>query len=520
MRRLALASTAVCVLALGGARPAEAGLGKREFAQAAASPDSHFRYHQFLKLDPDDKGERKLLMAVIGGQSGKYASWHDREAGIAALARATSEDAVEDIVKELDRDRNYLVRQGLCAVVAQKGGDQFWEPLVKALTEDKDPRVRREAANALAQFRKKETVGALIEHWKEEEDPLVHNFIRSSLEALTKRYHGPDPQPWDDWWKAVHDEFVMGSTDEEAEKLAEEEGNKAKEGTTQARDVNIGFVERGAGTPLLVIPPYGYAKEVIMPFMTELEKRNKIFYIDLPPISEFKNLAPGAGGMPYYPIDKMVEAFEEIRKERKLGRFAVMAWGFNSWMALRYASKYPQAVSHVVLVAPVSGDQEYGRASQRMITDGEKSGDIELWHLGLSRSINGQSGKSTHDEFHEQKQLAYPDGEREAIARKEWTVRFANQHDRISAHYFPLRERQLGGVLIPQFSVTAEPELRCPVMIIVGKHTIYASIPDCKTIQKHYGAILQVYPGSADMPHIEESERFNKDLAKFLSRGR
>jgi len=498
--------------------PARADLSKAEFARASSSPDSHIRYGEFLKLNPDDKSHLKLALRLAGGQGGKYANWYDREAGIAVLGRAKDEKSRKTLLRDIKRSRNYLVRQALCVAFAKLQTDEARNALFGAL-DDKDPRVRREAAWALRSHRKKDSVSKLIARWLEEKDPLVQTTIRTSLEKITDRFWGPDPQEWADWWKVKQDDFKIGSKDEEAAKKAEKSGKKMKDSTTKVRGIDIDISERGSGKPLLVIPPYGYSKAIITPFLTVLEKTNKILYIDLPSIDKFPN-APAVGGLKYYPIDQLVEAFEEIRKQRKVKRFGVMAWGFNSWMALRYATKYPRSVSHVVLVCPVSGDQEFGRASQRMISQGKKTGDIELWHLGLSRSFNPQTGKSTHQEYHEEKKLPVPEGEDASIDRRSWSLMWANPHDSLLAHLFPVKDKILGGVAIPEFSVLKEKRLRCPMLLIVGAHSTYTSLPDCKTTAKHYGARLLVYPQSANMPHAEESVRFNKDLRKFLSRGR
>jgi pimeloyl-ACP methyl ester carboxylesterase len=174
----------------------------------------------------------------------------------------------------------------------------------------------------------------------------------------------------------------------------------------------------------------------------------------------------------------------------------------------------------VILIAPVSGDQAFGRASNAMIAEGQKNKDTELHYLGLSRSFNGQTGKSSLEEYEEQQQIPRREGEDQSIDRRSWSLMFANPHDNLLALLYPVKDRILGPVAIPEFSVTREPKLKCPVLIVVGQHTMYTDINDCKTVQKHYGAQMVVYKGSANMPHAEESIKFNKDVRKFLSRGR
>src|SRR6185295_4182832 len=116
---------------------------------------------------------------------------------------------------------------------------------------------------------------------------------------------------------------------------------------------------------------YNYSKETMKPFLCELEKTNKLFYIDLPGIESFTGLtASGAAKVPYYPIDKLVEAFEDLRKATKQERFAIMACGFNSWIATKYANLHPKSVSPLVLICPVSSNKAYRDATSRMESQG------------------------------------------------------------------------------------------------------------------------------------------------------
>ncbi len=532
MNRSSLGLAALCLVAclIPSAFAQGDGLSSKEFKRALASPDSHFRHREFLKLNGDDKKQLKLLFDLLEG-----GSWYDREAAVICLARAANSDSIAEMVKKLGKDKNYLVRQGIVVAFAKMNDSELYQYIFEAL-DDKDPRVRREAAYALRINRKKDSITALINRWLEEEDPVVSNFIRMTLEDITRRYHGPDPLLWNDWWVSEQDSFVVGSTDEEAERLAEESGNKMREGQTITRDLTLNTESRGHGAPLLVIPPYGYSKDIIVPFLTELEKTNKIYYIDLPPIDSFSGLEQ-IGGMNYYPIDKLVDAFEQLRKDTEEERFALMCWGMNSWIALRYASKYPGVVSHLVLVSPLSGNDEYGEASARMIKQGKQTGDMEMWHYGLTRSFNIASGLSSLEMHYQQDtcnneckcnfstswQEDPPDGEGGGMDRRSWSMMFANPQDSLLALLYPIKDRQLGGVAIPDFP-SKEDNQNLPrgvrMLFINGKYSLYSSSNDVSKMSKKYGAIFLEYKASSNMPQAEESERFNEDLKDFLGKGR
>lgn len=516
----ALVGAWMLVAALGFAQ--DEGLSSAEFKALLANPDSHVRHQGFLKLNGDDKKQLSRLLDIL-----KSGNWYDREAAIVALARTANAESLAEMAKAIEKDKNYLVRQGLCIAFA-KMNDEDYYPHIFAALEDKDPRVRREAAYSLRINRKKDSITALVERWQKEDDPVVSTFIRATLEDITRRYHGPDPVAWKDWWDAEGDSFVVGSTDEEAERLAELEGNKMKTERTVTRNVTLETQSRGHGAPLLVIPPYGYSKEIIVPFLTKLEQSNKIYYIDLPEISSFTGL-DSIAGVNYYPIDKLVEAFEQLRKDTGEERFAIMAWEMNSWIALRYAAQFPQSVSHVVLVTPISSNDEYGKATERMIKKGKAVNDREMWHFALTRSFNTTTGESSlemhYKEALEKRQhpgcpSSAPDGEGPALDRRSWAMMFANEQDSLLSLLYPVKDRILGSVAIPDFSCFKEPRPPVRMLFIAGQYSLYSSVEDVQEMGKHYGASVLVYKGSSCMPHAEESERFNDDLEKFLSKGR
>ena len=124
-----------------------------------------------------------------------------------------------------------------------------------------------------------------------------------------------------------------GDSDEEAKKEAEDLGRKLKKRRTSVAGVTFTSSERGSGdgVPILILPHYSISKDVMLPFLSELEKNHKLFYIDLPPISSFKGLeTAGKSKIPYYPIDQLVEAFEGLREETDQEQFALLSCGMNS----------------------------------------------------------------------------------------------------------------------------------------------------------------------------------------------
>jgi pimeloyl-ACP methyl ester carboxylesterase len=496
---------------------------EKDIKTALASPDSFLRNKTWSRLNPEKDSHYKYIVQIL-----RTLSWYDRQGAILALAKAATEDTLKKIVRDLKENKDPAVRQGMADALAKMNDEKFYPALYEAL-KDKDPEVRRMVAFYLRVHKKKDAVQALVDLLQQEADPVVRSFVIDSLNSLTQAFQGTDPRAWSLWWEAakLDKDYTLGKTDAQAIAKAEELGNKLKKRTTVSMigGVEIESEERGGkpnvvSVPVLVIPEYGFSKEIMKPFFSELEKTNKIFYIDLPEISKFKNLKTlGAANIPYYPIDQLVDAFEDLRKATKQERFALMACGMNCWIAMRYAAKYPKSISHLVLISPYSSNKLYGDALDRLERQGQAKNDIEMWHYALSQRVNTESGENMHDIYHTEKKIPKPEGENGGLDRRHWSLHFKDERDSLIGMLYPIKNRWLGNVAIPDFRCFSQPPQKIPTIVIRGKADFMGSLDDCKAIAKHFGGPVGVcyeYPNSSRMPFAEESTLFNKHMAFLL----
>jgi pimeloyl-ACP methyl ester carboxylesterase len=500
--------------AVAHAMPSEQGVDKAAFMKALNGPDSFAAGKMIGSLNPDIKSDYDLLKVVLA-----QGNWFYRTEASKVLAKTGNSKNQQDMLESLTEkgEKNAMVRQGMAIAVAKMNDRSLYPRLFDALN-DKDPRVRREVANVLRINKDKGSIEALIARWKNhEKDPIVINYIRATLEDITKRFMGADPVDWFNWWEAVKDRFEVGSSDEEALKKAEEEGKKLTDGGTTVRDVELTFSSRGIGAPVIVLPEYGFSKDFSVPFFYEIEKAAKLYYMALPKITSFKGLKQIAGRN-YYPIDQLVDAFDEFRKNTKSEKIAIIASGLNTWIAMKFASKYPQRVLCMVLIDPISSDEEIGKGLDRIIKKGQDTGDIELWHWALTQRFNPQSGGSSHDEFHKEKNLPVPEGEQSGISRKGFASYFAEQQDAFVDYLYGIHLDWPGDCAIPDFNLTKEPKVQIPVLICRGKHALRSSEVDTAAIAKFYGAQVAVFERSGSLPMVEDPEKLNKTVVAFLSR--
>lgn len=514
---LLLALLAAGLARLPGAAAADE-VTEAQIREALASPDSTIRYGVWSKLNPENATHYKYLEYVLSKQY-----WYDRDGAILSLSKAADPATVKKMTTSLKRHKDLAVRQGMAVALAKMNDERFYALLYDALNDSSDV-VRRTVAHSLRVHKKPEAVEALVTRFEKEKDPVVKSFLVDALNEITQAFQPPQPTAWRTWWELAKNDksYTLGKTDDEAKKKAEDLGNRLKERTTITTGLTLKTVERGQkgvrSVPILVLPYYNISKETMLPFLSELEETNRLFYIDLPTIDSFQGLEVVSDArIPYYPIDQLVEAFEKLRTDTGEERFAIMACGMNTWIAMRYAAKFPQSVSHLVLINPLSSMDAYGAATRRMEGEGRGRNDRELWHLSMTRLFNSKTGKSSHDAYHEEKKEPVPEGEGEALDRRSWALYFQDERDSMISTLYGVKSRPLGNVAIPNFKCFGE-KLTAPIptIVIVGKDFLMASVDDCKAVAKHFGGQLYVYSKSAGMPFAEESSLFNKHMAALL----
>ena len=497
---------------------------EREFAANIESTDSNVQYLAATKLDPSIAKAREHLYNVMGG-----GSWHVRQGAIDTLARAPA-DALDDIRKALKTHKSPASREGIVyALAAMKNPDRVPE-FLDAL-KDKAPEVRRAAAQAILDVPTKEGVSGIIEAWEKEKDWTVAVFYKDVLEKLTKNFFGWQIADWKAWWLAKQDKWHPPKPKKElkpgeepakddpaagGKKDAGDDGQggegkeKPAEETTQLRDVEITIKESGRGGPLFVLPALYRNKLYLDKHFQSIEDLARLFYIDLPPISKFRGLKNlGVSGMPEYPLDAMCDAFEELRKERKQEQIAICGHEMAAWVAMRYATKYPKNVSHLILISTWSSNKAWSDSLKRIEVEGKTKGRPEQEHCAQNWSLDPATNKRGYE--------AKDPQEQEALLRMRWSLLWSDQRNIFAEQWYHPTHVDLGGCFIPTFDVNKEKPNPVPTLLVYGSHSNWTTATDMKNLNKSYSNSSVVEcPNSADMPFIEDHEMFSKAVKGFF----
>ena len=126
---------------------------------------------------------------------------------------------------------------------------------------------------------------------------------------------------------------------------------KSERGTVPADDFQLRYEIDGTGTPAIVIGSSVYLPRA---FSQNLRKHIRMVFLD------HRGYAPSPGPMDAFEFatDKLLDDVERARQQLELGRIVIVGHSIHSVMALEYAKKYPDSVSHVVMIASAGLDAE------------------------------------------------------------------------------------------------------------------------------------------------------------------
>lgn len=114
-------------------------------------------------------------------------------------------------------------------------------------------------------------------------------------------------------------------------------------GSLRAGPFELGYRIEGDGAPLLIV---GSAVYYPRTFSRHLRHRMKLHFID------HRGFAPLHAGYSSDDIDfeTVLDDIESMRRHLGVHRFAILGHSGHGYMALEYAKRHPQRVSHVVMI--------------------------------------------------------------------------------------------------------------------------------------------------------------------------
>lgn len=281
-------------------------------------------------------------------------------------------------------------------------------------------------------------------------------------------------------------------------------------GVVESQGFDLGYRIEGTGPNMLVIGSSVYYPRT---FSKNLRKHLRLIFADMRAFAP----PPRSEASLDFDLDLLLDDIECVRQQLKLGRVIIVGHSGNAFLALEYAKKYPEHVSHVVMVAT---SPNFSEASKRS-TD-------RYWEEDASPERKDALAESLKN---------FPDAQYEQIPLNQRFIwNYIRHTPRIWYNFHfnpsPLWEgvhvnmsifEYVWGTLFRDIDITKGLEkLDAPVFLALGRYDFVVTPPDSwkPLISKFKNLSICLFEQSGHTPFYEEAELFDAKLLGWLASGK
>ena len=280
---------------------------------------------------------------------------------------------------------------------------------------------------------------------------------------------------------------------------------QSKSGIKTLNGTRIFLTQNGEGESLVVLHGGpGLNHLYFKPHLEILEKNFQVIYYDQR--ASGKSATPSSTDS--INMNFLVNDLEAIRKEYRIDKMNVLAHSWGAVLAVHYALAYPDHIKKLILSNPAmlsrEFDQEATKLAKAKTTDEDSVRRAELMATGMRDVQN-------YEDFF---LLSF-----KASAHDPKNLTKINLGLPVN---FPEASRALFSGLMKDPATQRDlyfdlPRLRMPVLVIHGEADIIPPASLEKLRQNIPNVSYESFPKSGHFPFVEETERFNDVVKKFLS---
>jgi proline iminopeptidase len=132
----------------------------------------------------------------------------------------------------------------------------------------------------------------------------------------------------------------------------------AESGTIASGPFKLRYIVEGSGPPAIVVGSALYYQRAFSP---RLRQHLRLVFVD------HRGFAPSPGQVDVseFALEKLLADVEKTRTQLGLGRVVIIGHSGHGFMALEYGKRYPQSVSHVVMIGIGPDNSAASRAAAR-----------------------------------------------------------------------------------------------------------------------------------------------------------
>lgn len=277
-------------------------------------------------------------------------------------------------------------------------------------------------------------------------------------------------------------------------------------GSIRSGHFNLEYRIEGEGIPAIVI---GFPKYYSRIFSSNLRSHIRMVFVD----HRGSALPPEAMPVSAYSLQQISDDIELVRKELGLGPIIIIGHSGNALLALEYAKRYPESVSHVVMIgiAPDLSDTSSDEADaywETMATTERKAALDRNWEgvpeEQLEETYPGESFVRT---YVRNGPMAWYDYNFDSTSL--W--RDVDMNEEMFDHVW--------GTLLAEIDIEQGLEsLDRPVFLALGKYDFLVAPPSSwERVQANFRDLtMRVYDESGHSPQYEQAEQFDSELLNWI----
>ena len=207
-----------------------------------------------------------------------------------------------------------------------------------------------------------------------------------------------------------------------------------------------------------------------------------------------------------YTLDENVEDMEALRRYLGLGPIVSIGTSYGGMVAMAHAARYPDSVSHLVLVVTAAHSAFIPRSREIVAQRGTKEQVAWCEDLYAGRIDTPEKLRDYHHHMGPLYSKRF-----DAAGSMERLARGIHSSDALNAAFAP------GGFM---HTMDLRPELaaiRAPTLVIAGRHDWICAPEFSEEIHRLVpGSTLRIFEESSHSIRIDEPERLRREILEFV----